>query len=61
LGISDKTGSLEKGKNADVVVWNTNPFSVYAQAEQVFIDGAKVYDRQDPAYQAQSDFMLGQE
>ncbi|MGI2106082.1 amidohydrolase [Shewanella frigidimarina] len=61
LGISDKTGSLEKGKNADVVVWNTNPFSVYAQAEQVFIDGAKVYDRQDPAYQAQSDFMLGQQ
>ncbi|MCU7375024.1 amidohydrolase family protein [Paucibacter sp. O1-1] len=53
LGIDDKTGSLEPGKNADVVIWNTNPFSVYAQAEKVFIDGAKVYDRQDPAYQAQ--------
>ncbi len=61
LGINDEVGSLEVGKNADVVVWNSNPFSVYAQAEQVFIDGAKVYDRFDENYQAQSDFLLGQE
>ena len=61
LGIDDKTGSLVKGKAADVVLWNTNPFSVYAQADQVFVDGAKVYDRYDEKYQAQSDFMLGQE
>jgi imidazolonepropionase-like amidohydrolase len=60
LGISDKTGSLEQGKNADVVIWNGNPFSVYAKAEQVFVDGAKVYDRFDEKYQAKSDFLLGQ-
>jgi imidazolonepropionase-like amidohydrolase len=60
LGINDKTGSLEAGKNADVVLWNSNPFSVYAQAEQVFVDGAKVYDRFDEKYQAKSDFLLGQ-
>jgi imidazolonepropionase-like amidohydrolase len=60
LGIDDKTGSLEVGKNADVVLWNQSPFSVYAQAEQVFVDGAKVYDRFDEKYQATSDFMLGQ-
>jgi N-acetylglucosamine-6-phosphate deacetylase len=60
LGIDDKTGSLEAGKNADVVLWNQSPFSVYAQAEQVFVDGAKVYDRFDDKYQAKSDFMLGQ-
>ncbi|TPH16504.1 amidohydrolase [Litorilituus lipolyticus] len=60
LGVSDKVGSLVSGKNADVVVWNTNPFSVYAKAEQVFIDGAKVYDRFDEKYQAKSDFLLGQ-
>lgn len=60
LGLSDKTGSLEVGKNADLVLWNQNPFSVYAKAEQVFIDGAKVYDRFDEKYQAVSDFMLGQ-
>jgi len=60
LGLAEKTGSLESGKNADVVIWNQNPFSVYAQAEQVFVDGAKVYDRFDEKYQAKSDFLLGQ-
>jgi len=60
LGISEKTGSLEKGKNADIVIWNGSPFSVYAKAEQVFVDGAKVYDRFDTHYQAKSDFLLGQ-
>ena len=60
LGISEQTGSLVQGKNADVVIWNGSPFSVYAKAEQVFIDGAKVYDRFDEKYQAKSDFLLGQ-
>jgi len=60
LGIEDKTGSLEAGKQGDVVIWNQSPFSVYAKAEQVFVDGAKVYDRNDSTYQATSDFMLGQ-
>lgn len=61
LGIEDKTGSLEAGKQGDVVIWDQSPFSVYAKAEQVFVDGAKVYDRNDSAFQAQSDFMLGQQ
>ena len=60
LGIEDKTGSLEAGKMADVVIWNQNPFSVYAKAEQVFIDGAIVYDRYNPDLQPVSDFELGQ-
>ena len=45
---------------ADVVVWNGTPFSVYAQAEQVYIDGARLYDRADPSRQPEADFMLGQ-
>lgn len=61
LGITAQTGSLTPGKMADVVVWNGNPFSVYAKAEQVYIDGARLYDRNDPARQPVSDFMLGQE
>lgn len=61
LGIEDKVGTLESGKQADVVLWNQNPFSVYAKAEQVFVDGAKVFDLNDEAYQAESDFLLGQQ
>jgi len=60
MGILDQTGTLETGKMADVVLWNGNPFSVYAKAEQVYVDGARLYDRNDPARQPVSDFMLGQ-
>ncbi len=60
LGILDQTGTLEEGKMADVVIWNGNPFSVYAKADQVFIDGALLYDRNDPSRQPVSDFELGQ-
>jgi imidazolonepropionase-like amidohydrolase len=60
LGILDKTGTLEAGKMADVVLWSGNPFSVYAKAEQVYVDGARLYDRNDPSRQPKSDFMLGQ-
>ena len=59
IGIDDVTGSLEIGKNADVVIWSGDPFSVYSKAERVFIDGALVYDRNDPATHKVSDFMLG--
>jgi imidazolonepropionase-like amidohydrolase len=61
LGILQQTGTLEAGKMADVVIWNGNPFSVYAMADQVFIDGALLYDRHDPARQPLSDFELGQQ
>ena len=60
LGVLDRTGTLEAGKMADVVLWNANPFSVYAKAEQVYIDGARVFDRNDPARQPVSDFVIGQ-
>jgi len=60
LGVDKYTGSLEAGKMADVVLWNGNPFSVYAKAEHVYIDGALVYDRENPALQPESDFELGQ-
>ena len=59
LGIDDKTGSVEVGKAADLVIWTGDPLSVYSKAEQVFIDGVKVYDLNDSAYQAQSDYELG--
>jgi len=61
LGILEQTGTIEPGKMADIVIWNGNPFSVYAKADEVFIDGALVYDRSNPEYQPVSDFELGRE
>jgi imidazolonepropionase-like amidohydrolase len=60
MGILEQTGTLEPGKMGDVVVWNGTPFSVYAQAELVLVDGALVYDRANPPPKPRSDFMLGQ-
>nr|WP_236697407.1 amidohydrolase [Sphingomonas sp. Leaf357] len=60
LGIADKTGSLKPGKMADVVLWNGNPFSVYSRPEKVWIDGAMLYDADNPKLRPVSDFELGQ-
>ncbi|MEO0575927.1 MAG: amidohydrolase [Pseudomonadota bacterium] len=59
LGIADQTGSLERGKMADVVVWDRSPFSVYSTAQHVFIDGVHAYDRTDASKQPVTDFALG--
>ncbi len=60
MGIADKTGSLKPGKMADVVLWNGNPFSVYTRPEKVWIDGAVMFDANDPKRRPVSDFELGQ-
>jgi len=60
LGVFDQTGSLEAGKDADVVLWSGDPFSVYTQAEKVFVDGALMYDRGNPDVTPVMDFELGQ-
>ena len=60
LGIARQTGSLEVGKRADIVIWDHNPFSIYARPDRVYLDGAIAYDRRDPRYQPRSDFELGQ-
>jgi len=59
LGIFDETGSLEAGKRADVVIWNADPFSVYARPDTVMIDGVVQYDRASGLKPA-SDFKVGQ-
>jgi imidazolonepropionase-like amidohydrolase len=58
LGIDDQVGTLQAGKRGDVVVWSEDPFSVYARAELVYIDGQLVFDRGHPGA-PWSDFELG--
>ncbi len=59
LGIDARTGTLEPGKDADLVVWSGDPFSVYARAEQVYVAGRREFDRAHPG-PPRSDFELGQ-
>jgi imidazolonepropionase-like amidohydrolase len=44
LGIDSKVGSLETGKDADFVIWNGDPMSMYTACEQTWIDGKKYFD-----------------
>lgn len=60
LGLDAKIGSLEPGKDADLVIWSGDPFSVYSRADQVYIDGALVFDRTDASHQPRSDFEVGE-
>ncbi len=47
LGVDDRIGSLEPGKDADFVIWSGDPLSTYSVAEQTWIDGRKYFDRAD--------------
>ena len=45
LGIQDRVGSIEVGKDADIAIWNGHPFSVYSRVDTTFIDGDVYFDR----------------
>jgi len=50
LGIGDKVGSIEVGKQADFAIWSAHPLSIYSIAEKTFVDGVLRFDREnDPA------------
>ena len=45
LGIDKRTGSIDVGKDADIAIWSTHPFSVYSRAEMTLIEGEVYFDR----------------
>ncbi len=59
LGIEEVTGTIEEGKRADVVLWSAHPFSTYAEATEVWVEGVREYDRSDDP-KPWSDFEAGQ-
>ena len=48
LEMQDRVGSLEQGKDADFIVLSGDPLSVYTHVLQTFVEGKKVFDREDP-------------
>lgn len=46
LGVDERIGSIEVGKDADLVLYTAHPLSVYAVPEKVLIDGIVYFDRQ---------------
>ena len=48
LGLHDRIGSLEVGKDADLVVLSGDPLSTHTKVLQTYVEGRKVFDRDDP-------------
>jgi len=49
LGISDQVGSIEVGKEADLVLWDNKPLELKTNVVQTIIKGSSVYDREGPS------------
>ncbi|WP_157515254.1 amidohydrolase family protein [Luteimonas abyssi] len=45
LGLEDRIGSIEPGKDADLVLWSADPFGAAARVDAVYIDGQRYFDR----------------
>jgi imidazolonepropionase-like amidohydrolase len=45
LGISDRVGSIEIGKDADIVIWDNNPLEIQSNVLYTIIDGKIVYKK----------------
>jgi imidazolonepropionase-like amidohydrolase len=56
IGCADRIGSLEAGKDADLVIWSGDPLDVMSRAERAFLDGQEIYhydyDRREGVFAA---------
>jgi imidazolonepropionase-like amidohydrolase len=50
IGVDDRVGSIDAGKDADLVLWNHDPLSTYARAQKVYIDGDLFFDASLPGF-----------
>lgn len=48
LDLGERVGTLEAGKDADFILLDGDPFSVYTLVQQTWVEGVKVFDRDDP-------------
>ncbi len=47
LGVADRIGSLQVGKDADIVILSGHPLDTFSQVEMVLIEGKTVFERKD--------------
>ena len=50
IGVDDKVGSIDVGKDADLILWDSYPFSTYARVGRVYIDGDLFFDNSQPGF-----------
>ena len=50
IGVDDRVGSIDTGKDADLVIWDKDPLSSYSRAEKVYIDGDLFFDSSQPGF-----------
>ena len=54
LRLDHRIGSIDVGKDADIVIWTAHPFSTYSRVETTFVDGEILFDRDTRSGRAQA-------
>ncbi|HSJ10427.1 MAG TPA: amidohydrolase family protein, partial [Longimicrobiales bacterium] len=52
MGLEERVGSLERGKDADFIILSGDPLSTYTRVEETWVEGRKLFDLAIPADRA---------